>query len=53
MAEKKDDQGNVMSKEEIRRSLSRNFPLSPDADYNHDKVEKKSDHIVITLGKLT
>jgi len=51
-AEKKDNQGNMVSKEEVHRSLSRKFFLPPDADYEHAKVDNKPDEIVITLPKL-
>ncbi len=51
-AEKKDAQGHVVSKEEIHRTLSRNFPLPPDADYLHAAVDNRGDEIVITLPKL-
>ncbi len=51
-AEKKDSQGNVVSKEEVHRSLSRKFSLPPDADYERAKVDNQTDEIIITLPKL-
>lgn len=51
-AEKKDAQGHVTSKREIRRSISRHFSIPPDADHAHAKIKNESDRIVITLPKL-
>jgi HSP20 family molecular chaperone IbpA len=50
-AEKKGADGNIISKSEVHRSISKNYPIPPDANYEKASVENKEDKIIITLPK--
>ena len=49
--EKKDPKGNVVSKQELRRSVTRRLALPENAEYGKAKIENKKDKIVIVLPK--
>ncbi len=51
IAERKDSDGNVISKREVYRSISKNFPIPGDADHAKAEVKNKKDKIIITLPK--
>ena len=51
MAEKKDADGNIISKREVHRTISKNFPISGDADHEKAEVKNNKDKIIITLPK--
>jgi HSP20 family molecular chaperone IbpA len=53
IAEEKDSNGNVMSKHEMHRTISRKISIPPDADHERAQVENKGDKIIITLPKLS
>jgi len=50
-AEKKDPDGNVLSKREVNRTISKKFPIPDDADYEKAHVDNKKDKIIIVLPK--
>lgn len=51
IAEKKDADGNVISKREVHRTISKKFTIPGDADHEKAKVKNKKDKIIITLPK--
>jgi len=50
-AEKKDKDGNVISKSEIQRSIFKSFPIPGDANYKKAVTKSEGDKIIITLPK--
>ena len=51
IAEKKDVDGNIISKREVHRTISKKFPIPSDADHQKAEVKNKKDKIIITLPK--
>ena len=51
IAEKKDADGNIISKREVHRTISKKFPIPGDADHEKAEVKNKKDKIIITLPK--
>ena len=52
VAEKKDADGNIISRKEVHRTISKHFPIPGDADYEKAEVKNEKDKIIITLPKV-
>ena len=50
--EKKDAKGNIIARNEMRQSLSQQFPLPPDADYKTAEIKNHDNKMVITIQKI-
>jgi HSP20 family molecular chaperone IbpA len=51
-AEKKDDKGNIISREDVRRTVTSSVPLPDGADYHNARIDRMPDRLVITLPKM-
>jgi HSP20 family molecular chaperone IbpA len=52
IAERKDAKGNVLSRQEVHRSISQQFPIPHDADHEGARIDNKGDAIEIILPKV-
>lgn len=50
--EKKDGNGNIIGKHEMRQSLSREIPVPGDVDVDKAEIDQKKDKIIINLPKI-